>query len=112
MYHWVDSNQSDLSKNRTFIEGVLPNRGTSPIAVEDLYFFTTDRNTIAQGSAGGVALTSSVGGAFVLQEALGPHSGVGGFQPGTDPPTTITWESRLGASMPGVVIITFFKQAQ
>jgi hypothetical protein len=112
MYHFVDTTQTDLSKNRTFIEDVVPNRGTNPISPEELYFFTTDRNTLEQGAAGGLTKTSTIGGAMIAQESLLPHSGVGGVVPGSTPPETISWESRLGASVPAVVFVTFFRQAQ
>ncbi|MBI5480527.1 MAG: hypothetical protein HY906_16840 [Deltaproteobacteria bacterium] len=108
MWQYLDVGEPDPTKNRTFIAGVTPNRSPSPIDVSSFYFMTTDRNTVVQGSAGGVNRTSEVGGALFVRETLGPHSATGGVVPGSSTP--VDWESRLGASVPSLVFVQFFNQ--
>jgi hypothetical protein len=110
MWHWIDEGETDLTKNRIFVPGVLPNRSPTGIDITALYFLTDDRNTLVQGSSGGVSLTTEVGAAALIRETLGPHSATGGNVPESDPPAAIQWESRLGASVPGVVFLQFFNQ--
>jgi hypothetical protein len=110
LWHWLDTGEADYAKNRTFIEGVLPNRSPGAIDITSLYFMTDDRNTLEVGSAGGVNVTTAAGGVLQVQEALTPHSATGGFVPGSAPPVSITWESRQGASVPGLVFLQFFNQ--
>jgi hypothetical protein len=110
MWHFLDTEEADYAKNRTFVDGVLPNRSPGAIPVDQLYFMTDDRNTLVQGSSGGVSVTTTTGGALQVQESLTPHSATGGFEPGSDPPAPITWESRQGASVPGLVFLQFFNQ--
>ncbi|MBI5480523.1 MAG: hypothetical protein HY906_16820 [Deltaproteobacteria bacterium] len=110
MWHYLDEAQADLAKNRTFVPGVLPNRSPSAIDITTLYFLTDDRSTLVQGSGSGVSLTTDVGGVLFVKESLGPHSATGGNVPDSDPPEAIDWESRLGASVPGLVFLQFFNQ--
>jgi hypothetical protein len=110
VWHYLDPEEPDFSKNRTFLDGVLPNRSPGAIPIDQLYFMTDDRNTLVQGSAGGVSATTAVGGALLVQESLSPHAATGGFVPDSDPPEAITWESRQGASVPGLVFLQFFNQ--
>jgi hypothetical protein len=110
MWHYLDESQADLTKNRTFVPGVLPNRSPSAVDITTLYFLTDDRNTLVQGASDGVSLTTEVGAAMFIGETLGPHSATGGDVPGSDPPEAITWESRLGAAVPGLVFLQFFNQ--
>jgi hypothetical protein len=110
MWHHLDQVEPDFTKNRTFISGVLPNRSPAAVDIGSLYFMTDDRLTLAQGSATGVNLTTEVGGAIWLGETLGNHSATGGDVPGSDPPQPIDWDSRLGASVPGLVFLQFFTQ--
>lgn len=76
---------------------VVVTRGSMPAPADDYYFAANESTRVAIDRT--ASKTGKNGAALLVGSALGPHGGAGGL------PATCAWEPKVGAAVPGVVLV-------
>ncbi len=78
--------------------GVTITRGSTAVPADDFYFGANDAGRLTIDPLADATGINGTG--LMINSALGPHGATGGI-----PAATCAWEGKVGASVPGVVLV-------